>query len=1212
MKARHVPFAAAVFAVACASARAADTPKFTPARDGNEVVLFDAASSDFSIIRNYTTSWRKGSNLTPVAKPVEKNGQRFVEFTYRGTSGSACSTFWYQNVPKPDENARYTGIRFTIDYDKDDFAKVSAHGKFTDGTGVTLVLTLEPGCKDYPFAGGFRRAKTPIKWELLSYFWLSASATGPEGNPLKFRLKRAVMEQKKSTLPTRSIEITRVRKVHEILPVVRPPVIDGALRDAAWRGCPELARFCRRSGGEVAAEDSPYRVRVAYDDDRIYIATRSEFPTRPVAKETRRDGSVYGDEAQEFFFSGPNDNDQKVQFVVNVDGAIFDCAKEYDLVAAEVKTKIDKSIAHEKAMRYRAGSWTTEIAFPLSELRVDLGKQRHMGFQVAQSYIQRSDPKLGTVTWSPARRFPDPRTFGVLVFNRHAFGPGTVTVGGGKRLDKKDGLADFSFDCTFADFETGAYWLKWELLGASVDPVEEMIELGAGRETNKTLKVAGAANTSGTYTLTVTLLNAREDARVCVVNFENSTDAPDLFGERLLSPRVKQIEWKKGAFPARMHTDLYLERDATARTRRTAELFRQDYLEHTGVNLNERPAGWSLPSSGVVLRLARSARFKGQRAEPHEEGYHLSVEKDRVVITGFDEPGLYYGTVTLFLLMRNSMRIEDAMPVPCVEILDWPDLHYRMVSSQGQGAFRNQTPKDAFGIEWMMEWVDRFVAGHKANVLYWDLSSRVKYERRPEFNGSEKMYSLDDLRRFGDYCRDRFVEVCPAWQVGGHANWWLLGYHPELREKGYKIQGDVTHPKHNEVVFDCMLDVIEALKCKYASPKSDEWWGGRKAGETADDLLRGMTRAEAFLDFHVKLNDWLKARGVTMLVYHDMLTPYHNGKKFDLYKIVDRFPKDAIIQYWGGHDKEKGIAFFVDHGFKKIWIHSTGSFIWLNDKSKPHVSGAGKILYSLGNDKVGNLLDQYSDFNNMYASFRILDYAWNLYDYKPPEEGRLVTIKNIMAVRPNPSAAAKVEPLDIGAQLTDSFNAKLKEFKPKEYGNVETPVVLEPGTRELGFIPMRLLPDTGEGNCLVMREGGEPVSIPVDARYSSLVFLHTAFINNPKDRRARGGMGRFWIYGWPCGDYIVHYEDGEKLKLPLRLSMNIRRFDTSSKNRATNDNRYVLAVKDANQENVHLFQWEWVNPRPEQRITKVEVRHDNQLDVSLILFAVSGRSVWGK
>ena len=887
-------FLLATLATACTclfppAAQAATPAKLSPTRGADEIVLFDAATHDVSAIRNYTASWQKGSDLTPVVTRVVKGGEALAAYAFRGRRGSACSTFWFQDVPAPAKGTVYSGIRFTIEYDKNDFAKVSAKACFPDGTSVTAPLTLEPGRNDYTFSRGFRRSKTPIPWDALSHLWLSATAAG-KGNPLTFRLKRIAM-------------------VHE----------------------------------------------------------KSEAP------------------------------------------------------AAGTATQVH-------------------------------------------------------------------------------------------------------------------------------------------------------------------------------------------FGERLFNPRLKRIRWKDGEFPSRRHKRLYLDKGASLRTRRTADLFKKDYYAHTGVRLEILPLPDKRPEDGIALRIMDTASHDGKPVGPRREGYCLSVRKNRVLITGFDEPGLYYGGVTFFQLMKNSMRVQDAMPVPCVDVYDWPDLPHRLVSLQGTNAFRNQKPKDDFGIEYMMEWTDRFVAGQKANVLFWDMSSRVRYKRRPEFNGSERVHSLEDLKRFGRFCRDRFVEVCPAWQVGGHANWWLLGYHPELREKGYALQADVTHPDHNRIVFDCMLDVAEALECKYLSPKSDEWWTTRKKGETPDERLNGKTRAEAFLDFHVQLNTWLRRRGVTMLMYHDMLTPYHNGTRHALYTTADRFPKDIIINYWGGYDIDKGIRFLADRGFP-IWLHVTGSFISLGEREKKLVQGAGKILYSYGNDKTGGLLDEYSDFNNMYASFRLLDYAWNVFDYAAPKPGRATAIKNIMALRPNPRAAENVDPIDLSGALTQSFNRLLREARPRDYAKAATPAPLRPGTREMGNIPMRIEPDE-RGDCIWLRKGDKPVSLPVGATCSSLIFLHTAFINNPKDPGARPIMGRYWLYGWPCGDYIIRYEDGETRKLPVRLSTNIRRVDTSVKNRATNDNRYVHTVEDANGKPLHLFQWEWVNPRPEVKIASVTMKHDDQLDVSLILFALSGRRVW--
>jgi len=88
----------------------------------------------------------------------------------------------------------------------------------------------------------------------------------------------------------------------------------------------------------------------------------------------------------------------------------------------------------------------------------------------------------------------------------------------------------------------------------------------------------------------------------------------------------------------------------------------------------------------------------------------------------------------------------------------------------------------------------------------------------------------------------------------------------------------------------------------------------------------------------------------------------------------------------------------------------------------------------------------------------------------------------------------------------------------------------------------------------------------------------------------------------------TYSKDGSESVLPLRFEYNIRRFDSLSINRATNDNRYIHTLKGADGADVHLFQWEWVNPWPNKRIVYVDVRHDNELDVSLVLLAISGRA----
>jgi len=809
------------------------------------------------------------------------------------------------------------------------------------------------------------------------------------------------------------------------------------------------------------------------------------------------------------------------------------------------------------------------------------------------------------------RRKPQPMQLGRIrkteeLLGRKSSAPGDIDVLNVIRTDNRDKehSADFHAECALRSFPAGTYRARWQVDGSEVEPQEDTLTLDGRLDVARKFTVRKARNKNGSYTFRLTLRDAKGRTLACAAEFVNSLLEPDLFGKRLLSPRPKHVAWGTGAFEARRHSALSLPANATARTAKTAEIFCKKYYDHTGVRLATKRYGAVPASRGIVLRLGRAAAFKGKPSALRPDGYCLNVGKERVVVTGGDERGLYYGMITFFQLMKNDFKIQARMPVPCVEILDWPDLPNRMMMTSHGCAWHYMTYGDNWGIDYFIDWVDRFVAQNKANVLYSDMSRSVRYERQPRMGRGAALYSLDDLRKLGRFCRDNFVDVCPAWQIGGHANWWLLGRCPELREKGYNNQGDVTHPDHNKVVFDCMLDVIEALGCKYASPKGDEWWGGgRKKGETPADVVRGLTKAERYLDFHVKCHAFLKSKGVRMMMFHDMLSPYHNGQHDGLYKLIDRYPRDIIINEWGGL---RSLRWFAEKGFE-VWGTPNGGG-GLYTEHKQLVKGFGNIIYSLGTDRA-RLKCKRQTMHSTHSLCRAADFGWNAYDYPGDEPGRAVSLQNLFALRPTGQAAERAVPLDLAGAFTHSLGAYFKEAEPDMYGDVSAPVPIKAGVRDVAHVPMRLAASTGR-NCIVLREKGGGVSIPVNARYASLVFLHTALINDPKDKRARPGMGRKWPYGFPCGEYVVHYADGEERVLPVRLTLNVRRFNASSRNRATNENRYVYVVRDHVDDPVHLYQWEWVNPRPGQEIKSITARHDDQLDVSLILVAVSGRELW--
>ena len=76
----------------------------------------------------------------------------------------------------------------------------------------------------------------------------------------------------------------------------------------------------------------------------------------------------------------------------------------------------------------------------------------------------------------------------------------------------------------------------------------------------------------------------------------------------------------------------------------------------------------SLP---VKLKLAENAPDEVKNSK---QAYLLEAKPESITITGFGVPGLYFGVRTLM----QSLRLEkNRLILPCMRILDWPDMNTR-------------------------------------------------------------------------------------------------------------------------------------------------------------------------------------------------------------------------------------------------------------------------------------------------------------------------------------------------------------------------------------------------------------------------------------------------------------------------------------------------------------------------------------------------------
>lgn len=1149
------------------------------AEKNNELVLFNADESPVTLFQCSTCSWIKGSDFRPELELMQKRDGNWVLFKFIGSAGQARVVFIAEKEisGKIPGGMISRGIFFTIDYPADDFKKIKVTLEFNDGM-LVKEIPLEKGLHTYFFDSGWTRSKIPSDWSGLKAVTLFISP-----GIQSFMLKKISLQLEYPALEEKQIKIARIRKVQEITPG-------------------------RESTELMFDTGAPLSVKAGYDAQNLYITCNAEFATSPKAdfKADSKTGSVWGDELLEFFFSTWNDNQKYIQLVTNFNGVIWNSITDYDLTAAQVITKSkDWSLKHNKKLEYVNSRWTTEAIFPLESLKFK-SDQRFAGFQIAQNYMPSRGGKYKTLAWAPCQRFPSPDDFGIIVFNNEQFGSGTIApVSVSGMPDATGAKINFTMTAAFAKFDSGAYKLRKYITAADNEFTELPSEDIKLTPANNSLKIVykNCKNLDGVYTLYAALENSRGDLRLFAVNVENSIPLGDMFGKSIFCPNPKQLVWEQGSFNAGNCKSLSVSAFATDRTLKTAEIFRNKLLGFAGSEYQINKGG----NTGIILKVEPETVFNGKKINLKPEGYCLEITPQQAAITGADEAGLYYGCITFLQMLRQPMKRLDSAPVRCAKILDWPDLPVRFTNLLHPWQFRGSEIKEKRDINYLIDWVDRYVAGTKQNMFSCGVDNIVTYKRRPEFNAANCLYSLEDLAKLAQFCRDNFIEFVPRWQTGGHADWSLLQAHPELREKGYRGNADVTHPEHNKIVFDCFQDVIEATQCKYINIGGDEWWHYLDSNTIPDNLLRGRTRAEAFLDFHREVIIFARQHKVQVMMHEDMLNPYHNGARYDLYKIIEQFPKEIIILPWSTENLDQTINYFKNKGFR-TWPNTTG--VGFPDRTRKLIGGYGSSTYSFAYS-----LPLYGTGQVVNYAANVLrgsEYAWNSYSDKLESltefysSGYMPGLIEMFAEPARQAASQSVKPLDISKAFNCSFNQLLLQKESVKYVGKKSAVVLPSENSEPGNIKMQFA-SKGE-DCIRIGQGAK-ILLPINDKLSSLIFLHTVRTDESflKDNEQKLAWRR-WLYGRPSGDYYVHYADGSQVLLPLRLQDNIYFAGANPKFRSCINCRYIMTLKDAAGDNLFLYQWEWVNPHPEKVITGIELTQ-TVVNFDLLLFAISGREV---
>jgi hypothetical protein len=168
---------------------------------------------------------------------------------------------------------------------------------------------------------------------------------------------------------------------------VAPPTIDGRLDDPVWAEVQAAAGFLQRDPveGQPASEET--RVRVAYDDDALYLAVNllDREPARIVRQLSRRDAAVDAD-VLVVYLDPHHDRLTGAGFAVSAAGVQRDA-----LIYNDSFLDFTWDAVWESAVEIGADGWTAELRIPLSQLRFPRADRYTWGINVERVIKRRNE-----------------------------------------------------------------------------------------------------------------------------------------------------------------------------------------------------------------------------------------------------------------------------------------------------------------------------------------------------------------------------------------------------------------------------------------------------------------------------------------------------------------------------------------------------------------------------------------------------------------------------------------------------------------------------------------------------------------------------------------------------------------------------------------------------------------------------------------------------
>lgn len=962
----------------------------------------------------------------------------------------------------------------------------------------------------------------------------------------------------------------------------RPPVIDGQLNEPIWQHASIIKQLQKyvRDAGLTEPSAFPTNVRLGYVPPTLYVGVQLQGESTDLLESSRRDMNerLWNDPSLELFLDPNKSNHDSHQYVVNAVNTTW----EHRALNASQKLRWDSATTLSSSNQ----SWSLEAGIDLESLvggPVQTGDV--WGINFARNAQKEKDGQImhERSGWSQGRATPV-EGFGWLVF-------------GSKPTAQTLKLQDVEL-YALEDNNLGLRLLAHNMqdqprtfeLQATLTPPLPGIEA-------QTFRHSFTVEGDGSQYVTMTLddqIEAEGKHRLQLVfrdpqrtvhwldTFDVSRSKPIIVKpmDVVLRPVPRVWQTADGAWllPARLRIGVQGDGD-----RFPAKHLAQSLSERYGVDVELADSG----GADIVLHYAVDVA-------KHDDGFVLDVTTDGVVLQAQASTGMYYGIRAVLDIVRQSSLGEVPAQAKAVHCEDWPEKDHRVVFMRIDSRYRISP-----GVDAMKDFIYDQVAGGRQNLLIINPRHAFEYKSHPEITRDISALTQGEMREIVDFARRHYVDVAPGGNSPGHASW-IIQKRPDLAYQGDINLLDMVDPEKvkesRKLLTDLYSELIGVFKPRYFHLGGDEvrW-------PPTDDPNELNARRQQLLDHWLFMFDFLRSKGVTPIIWDDMLSSsWNGGAPHYTAQILPKLPRDIVIAQWSDRPgMANSPTIYRELGFNSLW----------------------RVMTSFFTDRADRAVHWQREWDGIGVGL-FAHWPWSNFNHVPYQK----LIKYTIGVHLSSTLAWNPQSI-ANAGGADRFLSM--------YGQHWTQTMRVPtwGTRQISYQPIALdhvvnhstqrnWMDAGEQSHLVelpadritvsgipfartatrddairVEQAQRAAPIAVGQQVRGLAFLHAAGV---ADQDAMNALRQTMFrkntapYAMDIAYYVVQYEDGETARVPVKLGWNIHFWNCEPAARIMpavsgywTGFTAAQRQRDPNRPDAALWAIEWKNQRPDVAVESV-------------------------